>query len=178
MFLVAAVAVSLFTYGAGIAVERGLRGRHPSAVYWSSVVALVVIWLGSRYAAKVTGDHALIFPLGMSFYTFQALSYLTEVYWEEQKAERNVMDFLLYMLLFMKFLSGPIERPGSLLPQLHKLKPATYRQMTYGMKARAGGTGAQGRALGEYLGQCRRRVQQYAVGFRRATAHGLPALSH
>ena len=134
MFLVVAVAVSLFTYGAGIAVERGLRGRHPSAVYWSSVAALVVIWLGSRYAAKVTGDHTLIFPLGMSFYTFQALSYLTEVYWEEQKAERNLMDFLLYMLLFMKFLSGPIERPGSLLPQLHKLQPATYRQMTYGMK--------------------------------------------
>lgn len=134
MFIVAAVAVSLFTFGAGLVVERSLRGRHPSVAYWSSVTILVVAWLGSRYAAKVTGDHALIFPLGMSFYTFQALSYLTEVYWEEQKAERSVMDFLLYMLLFMKFLSGPIERPGSLLPQLKELKPATYEQMTYGMK--------------------------------------------
>lgn len=177
MFLVAAVAVSLFTYGAGIAVERGLRGRHPSAVYWSSVVALVVIWLGSRYAAKVTGDHALIFPLGMSFYTFQALSYLTEVYWEEQKAERNVMDFLLYMLLFMKFLSGPIERPGSLLPQLHKLKPATYRQMTYGMVLVLVGLVLKV-VLSENISANVDDVFNNMRSASGAPAHGLPALSH
>lgn len=134
MFLVAALVVALFTYGAGIAISRALQGRHYSLVFWSAVTVLVLTWLGARYAAEWTGDHSLIFPLGMSFYTFQALSYLTDVYWEEQRAERNVVYFLLYMLLFMKFLSGPIERSGSLLPQLKTLKPASYEDMTYGLK--------------------------------------------
>ena len=70
----------------------------------------------------------------MSFYTFQAIGYLTEVYWQEEKAERNLMDFLLYMLLFMKFLSGPIERSADLLPQVRRLSPASYSMMTYGLK--------------------------------------------
>ena len=70
----------------------------------------------------------------MSFYTFQAIGYLTEVYWEEEKAERRPIDFLLYMLLFMKFLSGPIERSADLLPQVRKLSPASYSMMTYGLK--------------------------------------------
>lgn len=134
MFIVAAVLVTLFTFAAGRLIEHSLDGRHPSAVFWASVTVLVVAWLGSRYAAKVTGDHSLIFPLGMSFYTFQALSYLTEVYWGRQKADWRMIDFLLYMLLFMKFLSGPIERPGNLLPQLRDLRPATYEQMVYGMR--------------------------------------------
>ena len=44
------------------------------------------------------------------------------------------MDFLLYMLLFMKFLSGPIERSADLLPQVRRLSPASYSMMTYGLK--------------------------------------------
>ena len=134
MFVVVAVAVTLFTFAAGRLIERSLDSDHPSATYWASVTVLVVAWLGARYAAKWTGDHSLIFPLGMSFYTFQALSYLTEVYWGRQSSEWRLIDFLLYMLLFMKFLSGPIERPGSLLPQLRDLKPATYGQMAYGLR--------------------------------------------
>ena len=70
----------------------------------------------------------------MSLYTFQAIGYLTEVYWEEEKAERCPIDFLLYMLLFMKFLSGPIERSANLLPQVRRLSPASYSMMTYGLR--------------------------------------------
>lgn len=83
---------------------------------------------------RLTGDSGFIFPLGMSFYTFQAIGYLTEVYWEEEKAERCPIDFLLYMLLFMKFLSGPIERSANLLPQVRRLSPASYSMMTYGLR--------------------------------------------
>lgn len=45
-----------------------------------------------------------LFPLGISFYTFQALSYLIEIYWEEER-EDDFVDFTLYMMLFVKFLS-------------------------------------------------------------------------
>lgn len=133
-FLVTAILVSLFVYGAAILVERTRMQGHSGLAYWTSITVLVLSWIGFRYADRLTGNSGFIFPLGMSFYTFQAIAYLTEVYWEEEKAERNVMDFLLYMLLFMKFLSGPIERPADLLPNIRKLSPASYSMMTYGLK--------------------------------------------
>ena len=135
LFLVTALAVSFFTYGAAIFVEQAREKKRGSRlIYWSSISCLVLCWIGFRYANQLIGDSGFIFPLGMSFYTFQAIGYLTEVYWEEEKAERNLMDFLLYMLLFMKFLSGPIERSADLLPQVRRLSPASYSMMTYGLK--------------------------------------------
>ena len=134
-FLVTALVVSLFTYGAAILVEQAReKKRDFRLIYWGSISCLVLCWIGFRYANRLTGDSGFIFPLGMSFYTFQAIGYLTEVYWEEEKAERSLIDFLLYMLLFMKFLSGPIERSADLLPQVRRLSPASYSMMTYGMR--------------------------------------------
>ena len=134
-FLVTALVVSLFTYGAAILIEQAReKGRGFRLIYWGGIFCLVLCWIGFRYANRLTGDSGFIFPLGMSFYTFQAIGYLTEVYWEEEKAERRPIDFLLYMLLFMKFLSGPIERSADLLPQVRKLSPASYSMMTYGLK--------------------------------------------
>ncbi len=135
IFLVTALVVSLFTYGVAILVEQAReKKRDFRLIYWGSISCLVLCWIGFRYANRLTGDSGFIFPLGMSFYTFQAIGYLTEVYWEEEKAERNLIDFLLYMLLFMKFLSGPIERSADLLPQVRRLSPASYSMMTYGMR--------------------------------------------
>ncbi len=135
LFLVTALAVSLFTYRAAILVEQASEKKRGSRlIYWGSISCLVLCWIGFRYANRLTGDTGIVFPLGMSFYTFQAIGYLTEVYWEEEKAERNLMNLLLYMLLFMKFLSGPIERSTDLLPQIRKLSPASYSMMTYGLK--------------------------------------------
>ena len=131
-FLVTTLVVSLFTYGAAILIEQAReKEKVPRLIYWSSISCLVLCWIGFRYANRLTGDSGFIFPLGMSFYTFQAIGYLTEVYWEEEKAERRPIDFLLYMLLFMKFLSGPIERSADLLPQVRELSLASYSIMTY-----------------------------------------------
>lgn len=135
VFLVTALVVSLFTYGAAILIEQACeKERGSRLIYWSSIFSLVLCWIGFRYANRLTGYSGFIFPLGMSFYTFQAIGYLTEVYWEEEKAERSMIDFLLYMLLFMKFLSGPIERSADLLPQVQKLSLASYSMMTYGLR--------------------------------------------
>lgn len=134
-FLVTTLVVSLFTYGAAILIEQAReKGKGSRLIYWSSISCLVLCWIGFRYANRLTGDSGFIFPLGMSFYTFQAIGYLTEVYWEEEKAERRPIDFLLYMLLFMKFLSGPIERSADLLPQVRELSLASYSIMTYGLR--------------------------------------------
>ncbi len=60
---------------------------------------------------------SLLLPLGISFHTFQGLSYLVEVYKKRYKPERNIMIFSLYILFFPQLAAGPIERPQALIPQ-------------------------------------------------------------
>lgn len=66
----------------------------------------------------------LILPLGLSFHTFQSLSYVIEVYRGTYKAERHLGIYALYVLFFPQLVAGPIERPQHLLPQFHR--PVTF----------------------------------------------------
>lgn len=59
-------------------------------------------------------------PLGLSYYTFQTIGYILDIYRGSQKAERNIFRFALFTLFFPKLLVGPIERGRRLLPQLAK----------------------------------------------------------
>lgn len=63
----------------------------------------------------------LILPLGLSFHTFQSLSYIIEVYRGKQKPERHLGIYALYVLFFPQLVAGPIERPQHLLPQFRKV---------------------------------------------------------
>lgn len=110
--------------------KQGKSRKKTKPVYIAGIIALIGGWL--LLHGTVIDD--IIFPLGMSFYTFQAISYLTDVYWQEQRSERNWVDFLIYMLFFMKFLSGPIERGGDLLPQLKDPRPFIYSNAVTGLK--------------------------------------------
>lgn len=94
-------------------------------------IAVLLGWFGIDWKGAIT---SVFFPLGISFYTFQALGYLIDVYWEEEEPERSLPDFMLYMLFFMKFLSGPIERAFDMLPQLKLEKRFDYDTVTYGLK--------------------------------------------
>ncbi len=62
----------------------------------------------------------IILPVGISFYTFQTLSYVVEVYWGKFKAERHFGYFALYVAYFPQLVAGPIEKPQTLLPQLRQ----------------------------------------------------------
>src|SRR5687768_3428450 len=67
----------------------------------------------------------IILPIGLSFHTFQAMSYTIEVYKRNQKAERHLGIYPLYVMFYPQLVSGPIERPQNLLWQLrekHKLE--------------------------------------------------------
>lgn len=60
----------------------------------------------------------VILPIGLSFHTFQAMSYTTEVYRGNQKPEKHLGIYALYVLFFPQLVAGPIERPQNLLHQL------------------------------------------------------------
>jgi len=69
----------------------------------------------------------LLVPVGFSFYSFQAISYLSDLYQGKIKAAARFLDFLLYMLWFPKFISGPIERADEFLPQSGMLDQVRFK---------------------------------------------------
>lgn len=62
-------------------------------------------------------------PLGISFFTFQALGYLWDVYRKQQQAERNFMTYALFVSFFPSIVSGPINKASLILPQLKQTRP-------------------------------------------------------
>ena len=76
----------------------------------------------------------LMLPVGISFYTFQTLSYVIDVYRGQAKAERNFFFYALFVSFFPQLVAGPIERPDNLIPQLREPKPLTKDNALKGAK--------------------------------------------
>jgi D-alanyl-lipoteichoic acid acyltransferase DltB (MBOAT superfamily) len=62
----------------------------------------------------------VVLPVGISFYTFEAISYTTDVYWGRYPAERDYRRLLLFIVFFPKLIAGPIERAWHLIPQFER----------------------------------------------------------
>ena len=73
-------------------------------------------------------------PIGLSFHTFQSLSYVIEVYRGNQKAERHFGYYSLYVMFYPQLVTGPIERPQNLLSQLHETKELQYDNIANGLR--------------------------------------------
>lgn len=76
--------------------------------------------------------NTLISSIGVSFFTFQNISYLIDCYLEKTKPEKNFFDFALYLAFFPKLLQGPIERASSLIPQLKNYCGRDYQTFRLG----------------------------------------------
>ncbi len=64
----------------------------------------------------------ILLPIGLSFHTFQAMSYTIEVYRGKQPAEKDFLTYALYVMFYPQLVAGPIERPQNVLPQLHRFQ--------------------------------------------------------
>src|ERR1041385_5286244 len=82
---------------------------------------------------------SIILPIGLSFHTFQSLSYTIEVYRGHQKAERHFGYLALYVMYYPQLVAGPIERPQNILHQLHTEQRFEYQRVTDGLKWMAWG---------------------------------------
>ena len=76
----------------------------------------------------------IILPVGISFYTFQSIAYVIDVYRGEVEAEDNLGLFLTYIMFFPQLVAGPIERSKNLLPQIKKENDFDYGLAVTGMK--------------------------------------------
>ena len=120
----------IIDYIAGIMIEK--ERHHKKLFLILSLVANIGILAVFKYfnflAANINAvaDKDLvpllniILPIGLSFHTFQAMSYTIEVYRGKQKAERHLGVYALYVMFYPQLVAGPIERPQNILPQLRK----------------------------------------------------------
>jgi alginate O-acetyltransferase complex protein AlgI len=132
--LVALFSVAAVSYACGILLERCGSARGKRALFWGGVTANLLVLIAMKYLPflernlnaflgvvslhlAVPEGRALL-SIGVSFFVFQAISYLIDVYLEIEKPERHLGYFTLYLAFFPKLMQGPIERGGDLLPQL------------------------------------------------------------
>lgn len=75
----------------------------------------------------------VLLPVGISFYTFQALGYTIDVYRKDIRAEENFIDYALFVSFFPQLVAGPIERSVNLLPQIKKSRKFSYDNLVKGL---------------------------------------------
>lgn len=135
-FLLVGAALVSWLCGRGIARAESQRLRR-------TLLALALtVCLGCLAAFKYTGFFAslaglelswqIILPVGISFYTFQTLSYVIDVYRGGVEAERRFGYYALFVAFFPQLVAGPIERPGNLLPQLKEERKFSAKNLSAG----------------------------------------------
>jgi alginate O-acetyltransferase complex protein AlgI len=153
-FIPVYILILIFTividYIAGILIENA-QGRKRKLFLVMSIVANVGVLSFFKYYNFFSSNvnellHAIgwrtfsipflniILPIGLSFHTFQAMSYTIEVYRGRYPAERHFGIYALYVMFYPQLVAGPIERPQNVLPQLHEKKYFDYDQVTDGLK--------------------------------------------
>jgi alginate O-acetyltransferase complex protein AlgI len=135
---------SVFGYCCALLIERAATVRGKRLVLWLNIVANLGILFFFKYADFLTLSIGgalgfapwpvlgLILPLGISFYTFQSMSYTIDVYRGDQPAHRRLLDVALYISFFPQLVAGPIMRAGDFLPQLSRPTRIDADRMTCG----------------------------------------------
>ncbi len=76
----------------------------------------------------------IILPVGISFYIFQSLTYVVDIYFGKINPEKNIINYFAYVSFFPQLVAGPIERASSLLPQFNKLHGVNLKSFYLGLK--------------------------------------------
>ncbi|MCZ2482902.1 MBOAT family protein [Aquirufa nivalisilvae] len=99
-----------------------------------------IVWLSEQLGTHVQLPVLdMILPIGLSFHTFQAMSYTIEVYRGHQKAERNFGIYSLYVMFYPQLVAGPIERPQNLLHQFYEVHSWDWNRVKSGLLQMATG---------------------------------------
>ena len=145
LILAATIAVD---YVAGILIEETPEPARKKAYLMVSIVSVCAILFVFKYFNFFNNNLAalarvlhwnypmktlrLILPIGLSFHTFQSLSYVFEVYRGRQPAERHFGLYSLYVMYFPQLVAGPIERPQNLLHQFKEVKRFDWQRVWNG----------------------------------------------
>ncbi|MFT3980262.1 MAG: MBOAT family O-acyltransferase [Ferruginibacter sp.] len=136
-------------YYAGIYIERS-QGKQRKTFLTMSLVANIGVLAVFKYYNFINDNitalmHGLdwknpipylsiLLPVGLSFHTFQAMSYTIEVYRGNQKAEKHFGIYSLYVMFYPQLVAGPIERPQNMLHQFYEKHSVDYGRIADGLK--------------------------------------------
>lgn len=87
-----------------------------------------------RFVPITAPRYSFLLPVGISFYTFQTLSYVIDVYRGEVSAEKNLGIYATFVSFFPQLVAGPIERTANLMPQINSKKNFNYESARYGVR--------------------------------------------
>jgi D-alanyl-lipoteichoic acid acyltransferase DltB (MBOAT superfamily) len=149
------LAITIFIdFFAGIYLVRTV-GRTRKVLLWTSIIATCMVLVVFKYfdfftdsivgVATLFGwevtnpSQNIILPIGLSFHTFQSLSYVIEVYRGKQKPIHDLTTYAAYVMFFPQLVAGPIERPQNLLHQFAEKHDFDYDRVTSGLKRMAWG---------------------------------------
>lgn len=136
-------------YFAGILIERNEGQKRKTYLIISLISNIIVLAIFKYYNFLIENishflstiglsNHlpylSILLPIGLSFHTFQAMSYTIEVYRGNQKAERHFGIYALYVMFYPQLVAGPIERPQNVLHQFYEKKQFDYVRVTNGLK--------------------------------------------
>ena len=153
------VALILFTtivsYASALLITKTHSLRAKKAILIVSLVACLGVLFVFKYFNFFTGAVVdflslftirlhpmtlkLLLPVGISFYTFQTLGYVIDVYRGNTQPERNFWVYATFISFFPQLVAGPIERTNNLLPQIKAVHEFNYPQAVYGVKLMAWG---------------------------------------
>ena len=150
-FLILIALTSLCSFGSGLLISRyeGKRNKQKIISASNIVINLLILGIFKYYNFFVDNLDILfsslgyqldwitleiILPVGISFYTFQALSYTIDVYQRKIKPTSDIIEFFAYISFFPQLVAGPIERATNLLPQFQKTRIFDYTQSVDGCR--------------------------------------------
>jgi alginate O-acetyltransferase complex protein AlgI len=153
-FTVVLLVVSFLAWIAGLIIERVKYTNKAVFVLCILMVASALFYfkyynftvrvfqnigiVSSAGVGSFLKEKNIIIPIGISFYTIQLIGYMADVYKHKIKAEHNYFWFLLFASFFPILLSGPIERAGHLLPQMHAVTKKTRSEILQPERIRDG----------------------------------------
>jgi D-alanyl-lipoteichoic acid acyltransferase DltB (MBOAT superfamily) len=114
-----------------LTVNLGLLGVFKYYNFFTESFEQAFTFFGSTFHANRLD---IVLPVGISFYTFQTLSYTIDIYRNKLKPTKNIISFFAFVSFFPQLVAGPIERASNLLPQFHKKRTFNYNYATDGMR--------------------------------------------
>lgn len=149
------ILVTLVSYLGGIGIEKAVDEKHKKLIIWAvCIVSFGLLFVFKYFNFAIESINSLLrlcgregtnivsnllLPVGISFYTFQSIGYVIDVYREEIRAERHFGIFASFVAFFPQLVAGPIERTSNLLPQIKAHHTFNYDKATYGLKLMAWG---------------------------------------
>lgn len=141
--------VTLVTYFGGVVLENDKNNKRKHLVWCLVLLTAFPLLLFKYYnfinesivsMLEAVGLHFSLpglnwaIPVGISFFTFQALGYMLDVYHNRTKSEKNFIDYMLFVSFFPQVTSGPISKADELLPQIKKAHEFSYEQGKEGLR--------------------------------------------